>query len=127
VAALSRSPIVLLTGPRQAGKSTLARQVVKPLPANHFDLEDPADLARLGEPRLSLGELRGTVVIDEAQHRPDLFPVLRMLVDQDRRPGRFLVLGSASPDLIGLAAESLAGRVALVEIGGFRVTDVGPS
>jgi predicted AAA+ superfamily ATPase len=126
-AALHRAPIVLLTGARQAGKSTLARSVVGPAPSNIFDLEDPRDEARLGEPTLSLTALEGTVVIDEAQRRRDLFPVLRVLADEDPRPGRFLVLGSASPDLVGLAAESLAGRVTLVELGGFRLHDVGPN
>jgi predicted AAA+ superfamily ATPase len=123
--ALARAPIVLVTGVRQAGKSTLARQVVRPSPSNMFDLEDPRDAARLGDPTLSLPPLAGTVVIDEAQRRPDLFPILRVLADEDSRPGRFLVLGSASPDLVGLAAESLAGRVALVDLAGFRLTDVG--
>lgn len=123
-AALQRAPIVVLTGPRQAGKSTLARAVARPSPTNVFDLEDPRDLARLGEPTLSLPQLAGTVVIDEAQRRQDLFPVLRVLADEDDRPGRFLVLGSASPDLIGLAAESLAGRVTFVELGGFRLADL---
>lgn len=116
---------MLVTGPRQVGKSTLARDVVAAPPPNVFDLEDPRDLARLGEPAMSLPGLEGTVVIDEAQRRQDLFPVLRVLADEDARPGRFLVLGSASPDLVGLAAESLAGRVALVELGGFRLGDVG--
>lgn len=124
-AALERSPVVLLTGPRQAGKSTLARTVVAPDRTHHFDLEDPRDLARLAEPTLALGSLDATVVIDEAQRSPDLFPVLRVLVDEDPRPGRFLVLGSASPDLVGLTAESLAGRVALVELAGLTVADVG--
>lgn len=123
--ALARSPVVLLTGPRQAGKSTLARAVADPPAHCVFDLEDPADLARLAEPALALRPLPATVVIDEAQRRPDLFPVLRVLVDEDRRPGRFLVLGSASPDLVGLGAESLAGRVALVELAGLAVRDVG--
>jgi uncharacterized protein len=122
--ALSRAPVVLLTGPRQAGKSTLARSVVAPERASLFDLEDPRDLARLGDPTLSLPALTGTVVIDEAQRAPDLFPVLRVLVDADRRPGRFLVLGSASPDLVGLAAESLAGRVTMMELPGLRAVDV---
>lgn len=125
-AALSRAPVVLLVGPRQAGKSTLARQVTG-VPADHlFDLEDPRHLARLGDPTLSLASLDGLVVIDEAQRRPDLFPILRVLVDADPRPGRFLVLGSASPDLVGLSAESLAGRVTVLELGGLRVRDVGP-
>lgn len=124
-AALSRSPVVVLTGPRQAGKTTLARQVVAAPAENVFDLEDPRDDARLADPTLSLARLGGTVVIDEAQRRGDLFPILRVLVDEDRRPGRFLVLGSASPDLVGLAAESLAGRVALVELAGLQLVDVG--
>lgn len=123
--ALGRSPVVLLTGPRQAGKSTLARTVVRPSAGNVFDLEDPRDLARLAEPTLVLAPLAGTVVIDEAQWRPDLFPILRVLVDEDRRPGRFLVLGSASPELVGLSAESLAGRVTTIDLGGFRLDDVG--
>lgn len=126
-AALARAPIVLVTGLRQAGKSTLARRLVQPDRRHMFDLEDPRDDARLAEPTLTLPTLSGTVVIDEAQRRPDLFPVLRVLADEDPRPGRFLVLGSASPDLVGLASESLAGRVALVDLGGFRVADVGPA
>lgn len=123
--ALVRMPIVLLTGPRQAGKSTLARLVVDAPRSNIFDLEDPRDLARLGEPTLSLSSLSGTVIIDEVQRRRELFPILRVLADEEPRPGRFLVLGSASPELVGLAAESLAGRVALLELGGFRLGDVG--
>lgn len=123
--ALRRSPVVVLTGPRQAGKTTLARDIVDAPAANFFDLDDPRDDARLAEPTLTLPALDGTVVIDEAQRRDDLFPVLRVLVDQDRRNGRFLVLGSASPDLVGLASESLAGRVALVELAGLQVDDVG--
>ncbi len=123
--ALTRSPVVLLTGPRQAGKSTLARHVVDAPRSNFFDLEDPRDAARLSEPTMSLENLPGTVVIDEAQLHPELFPILRVLVDQDRRAGRFLILGSASPDLVGLSAESLAGRVTFIELGGFTLGDVG--
>lgn len=124
-AALQRSPVVLLTGPRQAGKSTLAADVVQPSVGHWFDLEDPRDLARIAQPTLALEGLDKTVVIDEAQMQPDLFPVLRVLVDQNRRPGRFLVLGSASPDLVGLSSESLAGRVTFVELSGFELCDVG--
>ncbi len=123
--ALDRSPVVVLTGPRQAGKTTLARQVVDSPAANFFDLEDPRDDARLGDPTLTLPALTGTIVIDEAQRRGALFPILRVLVDADRRNGRFLVLGSASPDLVGLAAESLAGRVTMIELTGLQVADVG--
>lgn len=125
--ALERAPVVVLTGPRQAGKTTLARELVDAPEANFFDLEDPRDGARLGEPTLTLPHLDGTIVIDEAQRRQDLFPILRVLVDQHRRNGRFLILGSASPDLVGLAAESLAGRVALVELTGLQLIDVGAS
>lgn len=124
--ALGEAPVVLLTGPRQAGKSTLAREVVEPSALNVFDLEDPRDLARLADPTLALSGVAETIVIDEAQLQPDLFPVLRVLVDEDRRPGRFLVLGSASPDLVGLGSESLAGRVTFVELGGFSLAEVGP-
>ena len=116
---------MLLTGPRQVGKTTLARQVVATDPINFYDLEDPRDIARLAEPTVVLSGVEETVVIDEAQLRPDLFPVLRVLIDEDRRPGRFLILGSASPDLVGLGSESLAGRVAFVELGGLSLADVG--
>ncbi len=124
-AALGRSPVAVLTGPRQAGKSTLAQRVVDVAPSNMFDLEDPRDRARLGDPVDSLPHLTGTVVIDEAQRAPDIFPLLRVLVDERREPGRFLVLGSASPHLIGMAAESLAGRSTVIELPGLRVHDVG--
>lgn len=123
--ALGESPVVLLVGPRQVGKSTLARTVIDGPPENFFDLEDPRDLARLTEPMLALSGRTNTVVLDEAQLAPDLFPVLRVLVDEDRRPGRFLVLGSASPDLVGLGSESLAGRVRFLELGGLDLADVG--
>ena len=122
-AALASAPVVLLTGARQAGKSTLARRIVQPLPRDFYDLEDPRDLARLAEPTLALSHSPATIVIDEAQLKPELFPILRVLVDEDRRPGRFLILGSASPDLLGLSSESLAGRVSFVELGGFSLSD----
>ena len=122
---VSHAPVTLLTGPRQAGKSTLARQTISSTPAAFFDLEDHRDLARLAEPTLALRDTGETIVIDEAQRMPELFPTLRVLVDENRRPGRFVVLGSASPDLIGLGSESLAGRVSFVELGGLRLADVG--
>ena len=124
-ASMARSPVTLLTGPRQAGKSTLVRRVVSPPPSAVFDLEDYRDLARLAEPMLALRDTGETIVIDEAQRMPELFASLRVLVDENRRPGRFVVLGSASPDLTGLGSESLAGRVTLVELSGFLLGDVG--
>ena len=125
LSAVARAPVTLLTGPRQAGKSTLARQVIKSPASAFYDLEDPIDRARLAEPRLTLRDTGDTIVIDEAQRMPDLFPTLRVLVDENRRPGRFLILGSASPDLVGLGSESLAGRITFMSMSGFRLGDVG--
>src|SRR5216683_5332943 len=98
--ATSRSRIVALLGPRQSGKTTLAREFVAPDALNYFDLEDPISLARLTEPDTALRALKKLVVIDEIQRRPDLFPLLRVLADRRPLPARFLVLGSASPDLL---------------------------
>ncbi len=123
--ALTRFPVVTIVGPRQCGKTTLARQLVSADSANYFDLEDPVSLARLESPRTALQDLSGLVVIDEVQRRPDLFPVLRVLVDRDDNPARFLVLGSAGPDLLRQSAESLAGRIEYIELGGFGVDEVG--
>lgn len=124
-AATGRAPVVLLTGPRQAGKSTLARQIGEAVGAHYFDLEHPRHQAQLADPLLALESLSGLVVIDEAQHAPELFPVLRVLADRPGTLARFLILGSASPDLVGLSAETLAGRIEMVELGGLRVGDVG--
>ena len=123
--ALRRSRVVALLGPRQCGKTTLAREIVPPDSLNYFDLEDPRSLARLSEPDTALGPLRKWVVIDEIQRRPDLFPLLRVLADRRPLPARFLVLGSASPDLLRQSSESLAGRVETVYLEGFRLADLG--
>ncbi|MYK99994.1 MAG: ATP-binding protein [Gemmatimonadetes bacterium] len=122
--ALSRSPVVLLLGPRQCGKTTLARQLVPYDDLNYFDLEDPASLARLDEPVTALGPLEGLVVIDEIKRRQELFPVLRVLVDRTPSPSRFLILGSASSDLMRHASESLAGRVERITMRGFSLSEV---
>jgi uncharacterized protein len=123
--ALARSPVVLLIGARQTGKTTLARSILPSGDEAYFDLEDPADLARLDEPMLALDGLHGVVVIDEVQRRPELFPVLRVLADRVPSPATFLVLGSASPAALRQASESLAGRLEIIELGGFAITDVG--
>lgn len=123
--ALDRTPVVVLTGPRQSGKTTLARQLLSEESPNYFDLEDPASLARLDEPMTALRPLRDLVVIDEIQRRPDLYPVLRVLVDREAQPARFLILGSASGDLMRQSSESLAGRMERVEIGGFTLSELG--
>ncbi len=124
-AALSRSRVVVLSGPRQCGKTTLARQLLPEDSVSYFDLENPADLARLEEPMVALGDLRGLVVIDEVQRRPDLFPILRVLVDRRGNKARFLILGSASGELLRQTSESLAGRAERVTIGGFTLKEVG--
>ena len=125
--ALRRSPIVVLLGPRQCGKTTVARQIAGQSPAAYFDLEDPRSLTRLDHPLQALEGLRGLVVIDEVQRRPDLFPILRVLADRRPLPARFLLLGSASPDLVRGSSETLAGRVAFVPMGGFDLDEVRPA
>lgn len=126
---LQRHPVVAILGARQTGKTTLARQVAASLglPTRFVDLEDPREVAWLGDPMLALAPLRGLVVLDEIQRRPELFPVLRVLADRPRRPARFLVLGSASPDLLRQTSESLAGRIAHYELGGFTIGEVAPA
>ncbi len=123
--ALARNPVVVLTGPRQCGKTTLARELLHEDSLNYFDLEDPVSLARLDEPMTALRPLKGLVVIDEVQRLPDLFPVLRVLADRRSTPARFLILGSASGELLRQSAESLAGRVEHIAIGGFTILEVG--
>jgi len=123
--ALRANPVAALIGPRQCGKTTLARELAASRRSTYFDLEDPVDLERLAQPKIALGGLDGLVVIDEVQRRPDLFPVLRVLADQERRGRRFLILGSASPELLRQGSESLAGRIALVEMAGLDLGEVG--
>ena len=114
-------PVTAILGPRQCGKTTLARA----FDADHaFDLENPRDVARLEQPQLALEDLRGLIVIDEIQRLPDLFPLLRYLVDRDVGQ-KYLILGSASRDLIRQGSETLAGRIAFHQLGGFRLSDIG--
>lgn len=122
--AIDRSRIVLIAGPRQCGKTTLARMLVPRESLNYFDLEDPINLTRLEEPMLALAGLNGIVVIDEIQRRPELFPVLRVLADREDLPAKFLILGSASGDLMRQSSESLAGRLERIEMSGFTLGEV---
>jgi hypothetical protein len=122
--AIRRSPVTALLGPRQCGKTTLARRIAE-AGAEYFDLESPADQARLQNPQLVLEGLKGLVILDEIQRMPSLMPLLRVLADRKPLPARFLILGSASPDLIKNSSESLAGRVEFVDMAGFSVDEVG--
>jgi hypothetical protein len=120
-ARIRSNPVVGILGPRQCGKSTLARQFARRRRAkdvHYFDLEDPRDMERLEQPLLTLEAISGVAVLDEIQRAPELFPVLRVLADR-RRDLRFLLLGSASPDLVKRSTESLAGRISYIELGGF--------
>ncbi|GMQ76087.1 MAG: hypothetical protein BMS9Abin01_1351 [Gammaproteobacteria bacterium] len=120
---LAHNPVCALLGPRQSGKTTLARMLLRGRKDTHvFDLETAGGRARLAQPELALS---GLIVIDEIQREPRLFEVLRPLADRSRRPARFLILGSASPDLIRGVSESLAGRVGFADLGGFDLTEVG--
>lgn len=130
--ALGRARAVVLAGPRQSGKSTLAAMCVPRGGARWFDLEHPVDRDRLRQPLTALepltaGGADGPVVIDEVQLAPDLFPVLRVLIDRSDAPGQYLLLGSASPALLRQTSESLLGRVEVVEVGGFDLQEVGPA
>jgi uncharacterized protein len=123
---LAESPIVAIIGARQIGKTTLAQQLAQQIaaPVTVFDLENPRDLARLEDPLLALEGLQGLVVLDEIQRRPELFPILRVLADRRPLPARFLVLGSASPDLLKQSSESLAGRIQYYQLGGFALDEI---
>jgi hypothetical protein len=125
---LRRQPVVGLLGPRQIGKTTVAREIAANTggKVSYFDLESPTDLRRLGDEATALSDLKGLIVIDEIQRRPDLFPALRVLADRPRRPATFLVLGSASPHLLKQSSESLAGRITYYELDGFGLRDTGP-
>ena len=125
--AFSVHPAVALTGPRQCGKTTLARAIAADAPGSTFlDLESAVDRRRLQAPEQALAGLSGLVIIDEIQREPALFETLRVLIDRVGSPARFLVLGSASPSLVRGVSESLAGRVGLVDLSGFDLSETGP-
>lgn len=118
-------PVAALLGPRQCGKTTLARMLAEGKPSTYFDLENPVDIRRLSAPMRTLEELADLVIIDEIQRRPDLFELLRVLVDRPQNRAHFLILGSASPGLVKGVSESLAGRIGFVDLSGFDITEVG--
>lgn len=126
-ARLKNFPVVSVLGPRQVGKTTLAQEIAAEQPSHFFDLEDVDAQARLAEPKVALERLEGLVVLDEVQRKPELFALLRVLADRKPVKARFLLTGSASPELVRGVSESLAGRVALVDVAGFNVEEVGDS
>lgn len=123
---MKRSPVVALLGARQVGKTTLARQIAGMEASHYFDLEDPVVASLMEEPMSALSSLRGLVVMDEVQRQPKIFPVLRVLADRANAPAKFLILGSASPELSRQASESLAGRIETIEMDGFGLEETGP-
>ena len=123
---LRRSPVTALLGPRQCGKTTLARQVAQGQEAHYLDLESPADRQRLQNPELMLSSLSGLVIIDEIQLMPELFSLLRVLVDRANARSRYLILGSASPQIIKNVSETLAGRIEFIDLSGFNISEVQP-
>ncbi len=123
--AIKRSPVTALLGPRQCGKTTLARQIAAEQKATFFDIESIPDQRRLQNPELVLGSLSGLVILDEIQEMPELFQVLRILVDRPENQARFLILGSASPEIIKSASETLAGRLEFIELHGFDLSEIG--
>jgi predicted AAA+ superfamily ATPase len=118
-------PVTALLGPRQCGKTTLARLIAEQEPSTFFDLENPVDIQRLSSPMQALKDLSGLVIIDEVQRKPELFELLRVLVDRSSQNTRFLLLGSASPHLVKGVSESLAGRIGFVDLSGFQLWEVG--
>ena len=123
--AIQRSPATALLGPRQCGKTTLAREIALETKSHFFDLESPKDQLRLQNPERALEKLTGLVVLDEVQSRPDLFPVLRTLIDRSSVSASYLLLGSASPTLLRNAGETLAGRIEFVDLHGFDIAETG--
>lgn len=124
--ALKRSPVTALLGPRQCGKTTLAKMVSQRIEATYYDLESQQDIARLQNPEMTLASARGLVIIDEIQRMPSLYNVLRVVVDQGGDASRFLILGSASAEVVRHVSESLAGRVEFVDLSGFTIDEIGP-
>ena len=125
--ALAIHPIAALLGPRQCGKTTVARMIAEQRPTTYFDLENPVDVRRLSAPLTVLQDLSGLIIIDEVQRRPDLFELLRVLADRPQNSAQFLLIGSASPQLVRGVSESLAGRIGFIDVSGFTFAEVDPA
>lgn len=125
-ASIRNNPVTAIMGPRQCGKTTLARAIAQSTKSTIFDLEDPADFDLLSEtPKIILQQQKGLVILDEIQRIPELFPLLRVLADEPDSPRKFLILGSASPELVQKSSESLAGRIGFINLTGFKLNEVG--
>jgi predicted AAA+ superfamily ATPase len=125
-ASIRNNPVTAIMGPRQCGKTTLARAIAQSTESTIFDLEDPADFDLLSEtPKIILQQQKGLVILDEIQRIPELFPLLRVLADEPDSPRKFLILGSASPELVQKSSESLAGRIGFINLTGFKLNEVG--
>jgi len=123
---INNNPVTAIMGPRQCGKTTLARTIIRSRESAIFDLEDPADYDLLSEtPKIILQQQKGLVILDEIQRIPELFPLLRVLADESDSPRKFMILGSASPELVRKSSESLAGRIGFVNLTGFNLHEVG--
>ena len=123
---INENPVTTLLGPRQSGKTTIAKTIRTPSPVHYYDLENPADRSGLANPLTALGNNDGLVILDEIQRMPELYEILRVLVDRASHLARYLVLGSASPRIIRAVSETLAGRVGFVDMGGFNLKEVSP-
>ena len=121
---IGENPVTTLLGPRQCGKTTIARTIGSPTPVNYYDLENPADRAGLANPQLALRGSSGLVILDEIQMMPEIFEILRVLVDDESHKAKYLILGSASPGIIRNVSETLAGRTAFVDMSGFDLTEI---
>jgi len=123
---IRNNPVTAIMGPRQCGKTTLARAIAQSTESTIFDLEDPADFDLLSTtPKIILQQQKGLVILDEIQRIPELFPLLRVLADEPDSPRKFLILGSASPELVQKSSESLAGRIGFINLTGFKLNEVG--
>ncbi|MCD4701816.1 MAG: ATP-binding protein [Candidatus Aegiribacteria sp.] len=123
---ITENPVTTLLGPRQCGKTTIARTICEPAPVHYYDLENPADRSGLANPLTALGNMDGLVILDEIHRMPELYEILRVLVDDTSHHASYLILGSASPGIVRDVSETLAGRIGFVDMGGFNLKEISP-